>query len=69
MSKILMLNLSEMKHGLSVSKIDPPASLKLENVDANKTRKLLLNRRELKLIQDSIQKRYDLYSKKTLLEK
>lgn len=38
-------------------KIDPPSSLKLENVDANKTRKLLLNRRELKLIQDSIQKK------------
>ena len=38
-------------------KIDPPASLKLENVDPNKTRKLLLNRRELKLIQDSIQKK------------
>ena len=37
--------------------IDPPSSLKLENVDANKTRKLLLNRRELKLIQDSIQKK------------
>ena len=31
-------------------KIDPPASLKEENVDSNKTRKLLLNKRELKNI-------------------